>query len=482
MIHFLPFASILFVLLFCGLFSRGSRDWKEIRKGFIDASTLYRPHITKFDRVGSGGGGGKSKSHSKGGSQAGSMMDMSASISDFDESASSQYLGKPKNKALSADDPKVKKLSDRISACRSGVDLGVKDDLGEAFWNKIPEEMIVTKKKQIRFYSDIDAVEGLLRRECNPQSLDEPQINFVVWVLGKPPSDSELPKAENIFRLQAAARGRVALLIILASEFRYDLDTKKEDVIEKMANPFKHFIKRYNAVVSEYTEEEEEEGHSASFRFNGPKAACGALPKGASMWGKQLQGLSVKKRKSIVGDNEPDELPAAPRLKLLQLVSWAEVMAKSFVKEDKANALREKRAADRARERAERAAAEKEEKPKKRRFLRGPFVRKEKAEGKGGKSGKKGKASKSAVSAGSKKSGKGPGSDAGESQKSASPSKTSEREKSGDDGDKEPSAAKSKAPQSNYPNLLTVSIVLLLGSIRLSHCIIIPPLVIAFIC
>jgi hypothetical protein len=399
---------------------------------------------------------------------------MSASISDFDESASSQYLGKPKNKVLSADDPKVKKLSDRISACRSGVDLGVKDDLGEAFWNKIPEKMIVTKKKQIRFYSDVDAVEKLLQRGCDPQSLDEPQINFVVWVLGKPPSDIELSKAENIFRLQAAARGRVALLIILASEFRYDLDTKKEDVIEKMANPFKHFIKRYKTIVSEYTEDYEEEGHAASFRFNGPKTVRGAVPKGASMWGKQLEGLSVKKRRSIAGDNEPDQLPCAPRLKLVQLVSWAEVMAKSFVKEDRANALREKKAADRARARAERAGVTEEKKPKRRRFLRGPFARKEKEEAKGGKSGKKGKGSKSATSAaGSKRSGRGPGSDAGGSQISASPSKASEKEKSGDDGDNEHTESKSKAPQSNYPNFLTVSIVLVLRSVRLSHRIII---------
>lgn len=129
----------------------------------------------------------------------------------------------------------------------SYVDSGLRqDNNSKLFWDKItPHRHLLHGAPYIAY--DVETVFLLLHEEPP----HEKACNFVVWIISKAPSHKMFGNIEKVLEYQYNSKRNVALLIVLAAEYRVDI--REDDVASLMmvAQPFQRFITFYEARMYE---------------------------------------------------------------------------------------------------------------------------------------------------------------------------------------------------------------------------------------
>ncbi len=199
-----------------------------------------------------------------------------------------------------------RKNETRRIACYTGTDYKV--DLSPSdlsYLNDLPKTSIVGKKE--RSY-DLDTLYHLLNQGCT-----EKQLNIVSWVLGRSPPTSEQKKFRALIASQLTKEKLSSvLLIILAAEQRYDVSNTDKDMLSKIADPFADILNWYQDSVNMSNSSKENVSVSNSGTTGNPDIAY-----------KTASNLEI--------------LPTNPeraKVAILHFVSWAEVMAKAYQRDD----------------------------------------------------------------------------------------------------------------------------------------------------
>jgi len=184
----------------------------------------------------------------------------------------------------------------------SYIDSGLNHlDNGKSFWDNIPKEFL---HHGLFFNYDAEAIELLLQEPV----LGERKTNLVVWMISKSPPLQSYHRLARILENQVLNSTKTALLIMMSSELRLDLNETLAETINIIADPFKKFRNFYENTLSRFI-----------FLY-------------------QLHNKTIDKvRLNNVTDNVPTatkELLRHPNLRLCHWLTWSEIIAKAYQLED----------------------------------------------------------------------------------------------------------------------------------------------------
>ena len=166
-----------------------------------------------------------------------------------------------------------------------------------------------------RFNVDVEAIEHLLIPPSDPR-----QVKVVTWLLCQSPPLRKMPAIGQLMRRMAQLEdGRVALIILLVAEQKRTHATR----FEERADPFKEVLREFSNVMCERANVNfmDSPGHHHRNLFAVPKE----LPKWRTQ-SMELYGGSYEERRF-------ETVEGCPRLFLLHLLSWVEVLARAVCSE-----------------------------------------------------------------------------------------------------------------------------------------------------
>jgi hypothetical protein len=312
-------------------------DEEEVRLGFLEASTLYEPSMLEQDSL-----------ESVLVEQGHMRPDDESRAPSVRASMGSEVIRERQGKLLRIDrerqDMKIKFQAANVG---TGQDLESSDAI---FYGDIPMSMQYEHLEN----HDVAALDVLIHSSADerdthikdtfdaagnlavPVALPKSEAEAVVWLLGSCPSKHALHRAKRLFEDQLMNPYLPLLVVVLVSETRYDLPQTAAAALRMTAHPFAPLIEAFHSAV--YSAK-----RKLTAKRNRRKKKMGDkyVPSFQDQLLEQALFREAQQAAKAGGGGGPTMMHSpSHNLCLARYVTWAEIVAGAFVKEDKYAHLR----------------------------------------------------------------------------------------------------------------------------------------------